>query len=62
MLVRIVRGDPNPGGPAQKLEDESELFDGRFASRQQHAWPGSYALDRARGRREAARRRFPSRR
>ena len=44
MLVRIVRGDPNPGGPAQKLEDESELFDGRFASRQQHAWPGSYAL------------------
>ena len=44
MLVRIVRGDPNPGGPAQKLEDQSELFDGRFASRQQHAWPGSYAL------------------
>ncbi len=44
MLVRIVRGDPNPGGPPQKLEDESELFDGRFTSRQQHAWPGSYAL------------------
>jgi N,N-dimethylformamidase len=44
MLVRIVRGDPNPGGPPQKLEDQSELFDGRFASRQQHAWPGSYAL------------------
>src|ERR1044072_1473498 len=44
MRVRSVRADPNPGGPAQKLEDESELFDGRFASRQQHAWPGSYAL------------------
>src|SRR5215470_8634324 len=44
MLVRIVRGDPNPGGLPQKLEDHSEIFDGRFASRQQHAWPGSYAL------------------
>ena len=44
MLVRIVRGDPNPGGPPQKIEDESELFDGRFASREQRAWPGSYAL------------------
>jgi N,N-dimethylformamidase len=44
MLVRIVRGDPNPGGPPPKLEDLSELFDGRFASRVQHAWPGSYGL------------------
>ena len=44
MLVRIVRGDPNPGGPPPKFEDLSELFDGRFASRVQHAWPGSYAL------------------
>ena len=44
MLVRIIRGDPNPAGPPPKLEDQSELFDGRFASRQQHAWPGSYAL------------------
>src|SRR6202008_1182054 len=44
MLVRIVRGDPNPAGPPQKIEDESELFDARFPSRQQHAWPGSYAL------------------
>ena len=44
MLVRIVRGDPNPGGPPQKIEDESELFDARFASREQRAWPGSYAL------------------
>ncbi len=44
MLVRIIRGDPNPGGLPTKLEDQSELFDGRFASRQQHAWPGSYAL------------------
>ena len=43
MLVRIVRGDPNPGGPPQKFEDLSELFDGRFASREQRAWPGSYA-------------------
>ena len=43
MLVQIVRGDPNPGGPPPKLEDMSELFDGRFPSRQQHAWPGSYA-------------------
>jgi N,N-dimethylformamidase len=44
MLVRIVRGDPNPGGPPPKFEDLSELFDGRFASRIQHAWPGSYGL------------------
>jgi N,N-dimethylformamidase len=44
MLIRIIRGDPNPGGPPTKFEDQSELFDGRFASRQQHAWPGSYAL------------------
>jgi N,N-dimethylformamidase len=44
MLVRIVRGDPNPAGPPAKIEDESELFDGRFASREQKAWPGSYAL------------------
>ncbi len=43
-LVKIVRGDPNPGGPPPKLEDLSELFDGRFASRVQHAWPGSYGL------------------
>ena len=43
-LVRIVRGDPNPGGPPPKLEDLSEFFDGRFASRVQHAWPGSYGL------------------
>ena len=44
MLVRIVRGDPNPDGPPPKIEDHSELFDGRFPSRQQLAWPGSYAL------------------
>ena len=43
-LVRIVRGDPNPGGPPPKYEDLSEFFDGRFASRVQHAWPGSYGL------------------
>jgi N,N-dimethylformamidase len=43
MLVRIIRGDPNPAGLPPKLEDLSELFDGRFASRQQQAWPGSYA-------------------
>ncbi len=43
-LVRIVRGDPNPGGPPPKFEDMSDLFDGRFASRIQHAWPGSYGL------------------
>ena len=44
MLVRIIRGDPNPGGPPINLEDQSELFESRFASRQQQAWPGSYAL------------------
>ena len=44
MLVRIIRGDPNPASLPTKLEDQSELFDGRFTSRQQHAWPGSYAL------------------
>ena len=44
MLVRIVRGDPNLDGPPAKIEDESELFDGRFTSREQRAWPGSYAL------------------
>ena len=43
-LVRIVRGDPNPGAPPPKYEDLSEFFDGRFASRVQHAWPGSYGL------------------
>ncbi|MDP1752565.1 MAG: hypothetical protein Q8L22_24210, partial [Reyranella sp.] len=43
-LVKIVRGDPNPDGPPPKFEDLSELFDGRFASRVQHAWPGSYGL------------------
>ena len=43
-LVKIVRGDPNPGGPPPKYEDMSELFDGRFASRVQYAWPGSYGL------------------
>ena len=43
-LVRIVRGDPNPDGPPQKLEDLSKLFDGQFPSREQRAWPGSYAL------------------
>lgn len=43
-LVRIVRGDPNPGGPPPKFEDLSDLFDGRFASRVQHAWPGSYGM------------------
>lgn len=49
MLVRIVRADPNPAGPPPKLEDLSELFDARFASREQHAWPGSYArIDGAR--------------
>lgn len=42
-LVRIVRGDPNPAGPPTKFEDQSEVFEGRYASRQQHAWPGSYA-------------------
>jgi len=44
MLVKIVRGDPNPGGPPAKLEDMSEYFDGRFASREQRALPGSYAM------------------
>ncbi|HYC66527.1 MAG TPA: hypothetical protein VEC14_17485, partial [Reyranellaceae bacterium] len=48
-LVRIVRGDPNPSGPPRKMEDLSELFDGRFASRLQHARPGSYALIEAKG-------------
>ncbi len=43
-LVRIVRGDPNPAGPGVKFEDLSEHFDGRFASREQRSWPGSYAL------------------
>ena len=43
-LVRIVRGDPNPAGPGVKFEDLSEHFDGRFPSREQRAWPGSYAL------------------
>jgi N,N-dimethylformamidase len=43
MLVQIVRGDTNPSGPPQKFEDLSDLFDGRFPSRRQQAWPGSYA-------------------
>ena len=49
MLVRIVRGDANPGGPPPRLEDLSDVFDGRFPSRRQLAWPGSYArIDAAR--------------
>ena len=44
MLVKIVRGDPNPGGPPAKLEDMSDLFDGRLASRVDGAWQGYYAL------------------
>jgi N,N-dimethylformamidase len=43
-LIRIVRGDPNPAGPGVKFEDLSRHFSGSFTSRQQHAWPGSYAL------------------
>lgn len=43
-LVRIVRGDPNPAGPPATFEDHSRIFKGEFPSRQQHAWPGSYAL------------------
>jgi len=43
-LVRIVRGDPNPAGPGPKFDDLSATFSGDFPSRQQHAWPGSYAL------------------
>ena len=43
-LIRILRGDPNPDGPGVKFEDQSEHFDGRFSSREQRAWPGSYAL------------------
>lgn len=43
-LVRIVRGDPNPSGPPQLFEDLSRLFAGAFPSREQRAWPGSYAL------------------
>ncbi|HEY6981999.1 N,N-dimethylformamidase beta subunit family domain-containing protein [Reyranella sp.] len=47
-LVRIVRGDPNPAGPPPRLEDLSHYFAERFPSREQRAWPGSYALiDRA---------------
>lgn len=43
-LVRIVRGDPNPAGPGPKFADMSDVFDGRFPSRVQHARPGSYAI------------------
>ena len=43
-LIRVVRGDPNPAGPGVKFEDLSKHFGGSFPSRQQHAWPGSYAL------------------
>jgi N,N-dimethylformamidase len=48
-LVRIVRGDPNPSGPPRKMDDLSDVFDGRFASRLQHARPGSYARIEANG-------------
>ncbi len=43
-LVRLVRGDPNPAGPERQHEDLSKVFSGKFASREQRAWPGSYAL------------------
>jgi N,N-dimethylformamidase len=43
-LVRIVRGDPNPKGPGAKFEDLSHVFARTVTSREQRAWPGSYAL------------------
>ncbi len=44
-LVRIIRGEhQSRRTAAPKLEDMSDLFDGRFASRVQHAWTGSYGL------------------
>src|SRR5215472_13043054 len=43
-LVRVVRGDPNPAGPPRHQVDLSKVFAGNFASREQRAWPGSYAL------------------
>ncbi len=43
-LVRIICGDPNPAGRGTTLEDHSEQFDGRFPSKLQHAWPGSYGI------------------
>jgi len=42
-LVRLVRGDPHPDAPPRQHEDLSAHFEGRFPSRLQHAWPGSYA-------------------
>jgi N,N-dimethylformamidase len=43
-LVRLVRGDPNPAAPRRQHEDLSKIFAAKFASREQRAWPGSYAL------------------
>jgi N,N-dimethylformamidase len=43
-LVRIVRGDPNPSGPAPKIENLHAVFDDVFPSREQRAWPGSYGI------------------
>ncbi len=43
-LVRIRCGDPNPAGPGMKLLDLSSVFDKSFASRVQHAHPGSYGI------------------
>ena len=43
-LVRIVCGDPNPGGTGTIFEDQSSVFAGRYPSKVQHARPGSYAI------------------
>ncbi|HJQ60330.1 MAG TPA: N,N-dimethylformamidase beta subunit family domain-containing protein [Vineibacter sp.] len=43
-LVRIRCGDPNPAGPGVNFEDLTSVFDQRFASRVQHAYPGSYGI------------------
>ncbi|HYD06790.1 MAG TPA: N,N-dimethylformamidase beta subunit family domain-containing protein [Reyranella sp.] len=48
-LVRIVCGDPNPAGPGPNFEDHADTFAGRFPSRVQRAWPGSYAIVEAAG-------------
>ncbi len=47
-LVRVVCADPNPEGPGFTLEKSPIAFGGRFQSRYQPFYPGSYGLISAR--------------
>src|SRR5690349_6000377 len=43
-LVRVLSGDPNPGGPGLRFEYLSSRFDQRLTGRRQPIVLGSYAM------------------